>query len=112
MMSKTESICRIAGPPDVDDLLVMMREFYAHEQMPFDEAIARRALAAMLVNEAFGRVWLIQTASETVGYAVLTLGYSLEFRGRDAFVDELFVKPSHRGRGIGTETLRFIETYC
>lgn len=97
---------------EVDSLLAMMREFYAHERLPFDEAIARRALDGLIHHDAFGRVWLVELDGETAGYVVLTLGYSLEFHGRDAFVDELFIKPLHRGRGVGTESLRFVETQC
>ncbi len=48
-------------------------------------------------------------AETPVGYIVLTFGYSLEFLGRDAFIDEFFLLPSHRGRGWGKKTLAFVE---
>ncbi len=35
----------------------------------------------------------------------MTFGWSVEFGGMDAFVDELFVRPAVRGRGIATEVL-------
>jgi diamine N-acetyltransferase len=44
-----------------------------------------------------------------VGYAILTLAFSFEYRGRDAFVDELYVAPDHQGKGIGRRTLEFME---
>ena len=47
-----------------------------------------------------------------MGYLVVAFGYSLEFRGRDAFVDELYVAPTHRGRGLGREALRVAEPCC
>ncbi len=37
-----------------------------------------------------------------IGYLVLTIGYSLERGGRDAFIDELYVRPQWRGLGLGT----------
>jgi ribosomal protein S18 acetylase RimI-like enzyme len=37
-----------------------------------------------------------------IGYLVLTIGYSLERGGRDAFIDELYVRPQWRGVGLGT----------
>jgi ribosomal protein S18 acetylase RimI-like enzyme len=40
---------------------------------------------------------------------VLTLGWSLELGGRDAFIDELYVKPARRGRGLGTLALATAE---
>ena len=36
-----------------------------------------------------------------IGYLVLTIGYSLERGGRDAFIDELYVRAERRGRGLG-----------
>jgi ribosomal protein S18 acetylase RimI-like enzyme len=43
---------------------------------------------------------------------VLTLGYSLEFGGRDAFVDELYVQPAYRGLGVGRQALAVLEKAC
>jgi GNAT superfamily N-acetyltransferase len=40
---------------------------------------------------------------------VLTFGYSLEYQGRGAFIDEFFVQASHRHRGWGKITLQHAE---
>jgi GNAT superfamily N-acetyltransferase len=42
----------------------------------------------------------------------VTFGFSLEFRGRNAFVDELFVREEHRGRGLGAAALAVAEEFC
>jgi GNAT superfamily N-acetyltransferase len=49
---------------------------------------------------------------EAVGYIVVTLGYSMEYGGRDAFVDDLFLAAAHRGRGLGTAALAQARAYC
>jgi ribosomal protein S18 acetylase RimI-like enzyme len=36
---------------------------------------------------------------------VLTLGYSLEYHGRDAIIDELYIIEEYRGQGIGTRAI-------
>jgi GNAT superfamily N-acetyltransferase len=46
------------------------------------------------------------------GYVVLTFGYSLEFNGHDAFVDELYVEEGHRGKGLGGLAVRLAEDTC
>jgi hypothetical protein len=38
-----------------------------------------------------------------VGCVVLTLGYSLELLGRDAFIDEFYLREVYRGRGWGRQ---------
>jgi ribosomal protein S18 acetylase RimI-like enzyme len=103
---------RLATDSDIDTLIGMMREFYAIDAYPFDEGAARRALEGLLRDPALGRVWLIHDGDTAIGYVVLTFGYSLEFHGRDAFVDELFVRPSHRRRGVGTRAMRLVEGVC
>ncbi len=103
---------QLATSFDFETLLVMMQEFYVHEEMLFDEAKVRRALDGILNNEAFGKVFLVRVGETVVGYAVLTFGYSLEFHGRDAFVDELFLHEKFRGQGIGKQVLEFLATVC
>lgn len=101
-----------ARPEDVAAILPMMRDFYAIDAYPFDEAIARRALDDLVRDPALGRVWLIREGGATIGYLVLTFGYSIEFHGRDAFLDELFIVQERRGRGLGTAAMRFLDETC
>lgn len=100
------------GPGDAAELVGMMRDFYELEHIEFDEAAARAALGQLLGDESLGRVWLIKSGAEIVGYVVLTFGFSLEFRGRDALVDELFVREGWRGRGAGRRALEFVAGVC
>lgn len=101
-----------AASDDLDEILIFMRGLYQFDHIALDETAARTALTNLIANESFGRVWLIYSEGEAIGYVVLTLGYSLEFHGRDAFIDELYVRESHRGRGVGMSTIKFVEEAC
>ena len=101
-----------AETTDIERLVVFMRDFYEHEALQFDEPAARRALQQLIGNPFFGRIFLLEFAGKKVGYTVLTFGYSLEFHGRDAFVDELYIVASHRGRGFGKRTLDCLADVC
>jgi ribosomal protein S18 acetylase RimI-like enzyme len=103
---------RLASPADLEPLLAFARAFYADQGYPFDEPAVREVLAPLLADADLGRVWLIEVAAEAVGYVALCFGYSIEHRGRDAFVDELYVAPTWRGRGIGTAALHFAQDAC
>lgn len=100
---------RLATEADAKLLLGMMHEYYAYDGHAYDQPRARTALLDFLREPSFGRAWLICDQETPVGYIVLTFGYSLEYLGRDAFIDELFLRPSHRGRGWGRATLNFVE---
>jgi ribosomal protein S18 acetylase RimI-like enzyme len=80
--------------------------------MTFDASSVESALAQLLAVESLGRVWLIECDTEPAGYLVLTFGFSLEFGGRDAFVDELFVREEFRGRGLGRRAIERVEREC
>jgi GNAT superfamily N-acetyltransferase len=104
-----EPIFRTATDADAELLLGMMREYYAYDGHAYDGARARVALLTFLREPSFGRARIICDAETPVGYIVLTFGYSLEYLGRDAFIDEFYLRESYRGRGWGRKTLEFVE---
>jgi GNAT superfamily N-acetyltransferase len=103
---------RIAEISDLAILIELVREFHENEKLPFDENIDADVLRNFLADESLGKAYLVQQEDEVLGYIILTLGYSLEYRGRDAFIDEFYIRPTHRGKGIGTQTLAFAEDAC
>ena len=103
---------RVAEPADADALVEMMRDFNAHERIAFDEREVRAVLAQLFANDSYGLACLILLGGEVAGYVVITFGFSIEFRGRHALIDELFVKDEFRGRGLAAAALRFAEGVC
>ena len=100
---------KIADNSDSEILVQFIREFHEIEHLPCDDNTIRRVLAKLLHDDSLGRVWLIQLDSKSIGYIVLVFGYSLEFLGRDAFIDELYIQEIYRGQGIGTRALQFVQ---
>jgi GNAT superfamily N-acetyltransferase len=103
---------RVAGPGDIPRLVELMVEFYAESGHPCDPARAAAAFDQLVRDPRLGRVWLLEHAGRSVGYAVLTLGYSLEYGGRDAIVDDLFVQAPYRSRGLGTAAIEEAKRAC
>ena len=96
---------RLACSDDRDAVIALMREYHAFDDVPFEEAQTASAIAPLLDHDDSGRIWLIEIDGETVGYVALCLGYSIEFGGRDAFVDEMYLVPEWRCKGIGKAVL-------
>jgi GNAT superfamily N-acetyltransferase len=103
---------KIAESADTEILMKFIREFCEFDEHPFDEFDIRTTLARLLQDDSLGRVWLIKHKGEAIGYIILTFGYSLEYRGRDAFIDEFYICASHRRQGIGRSAIQFIERVC
>jgi ribosomal protein S18 acetylase RimI-like enzyme len=103
---------RQATRSDIDLLVEFMRQFYAIDNYDFEEARSRTVLDELINDPILGRLWLILNGNETVGYAVVTFGYSLEYHGRSATLDELFIRADQRGRGVGTQALQFVIDAC
>jgi GNAT superfamily N-acetyltransferase len=81
---------RPARPGDVDAIVALMAGYYAQD----------------------GYTFIAEEDQTLVGYVAVALGFSFEYRGREAFVDELLIAESHRGRGLGGEALEVAEEYC
>ncbi|MGX5730290.1 GNAT family N-acetyltransferase [Pseudoxanthomonas beigongshangi] len=103
---------RPASRPDIDVLVPVVRQFYADEGIPWDEAMLREALDALLSDPANGRLLLIERDGALAGYIVIGFCFSLEFGGRYGLLDELYVLPSQRGGGLGKLALAEVEALC
>jgi ribosomal protein S18 acetylase RimI-like enzyme len=103
---------RQAVASDADALIAQIRKLHAQDRIAVDEQILRSALTGLIEDESRGKVWVIQDGAVAVGYAVVTYGYSLEFHGLDAFLDELFITEGYRGKGFGRQAVKFLLGEC
>ncbi len=97
---------------DLPILLDWTQDLYTHERIPFDASASEVTLRELIANPAFGRIFVLLADGAAVGYAAVALGFSLEFGGRSAFLEELYVRPSSRGQGVGTLALRLLQDAC
>ena len=113
----SDTICqmtdlRLATAADIEAVLALHCAFYTEDCYTVREEESRANLARLLGDPTLGRLWVMEDGGEVVGYLLLVFGFSLEFRGRDAFVDELYVAASHRGRGLGRMAMALAEDAC
>lgn len=99
---------QLAQNEDQEEILSMMQDFYAIDHYPFDKDLTSTNLREFISNQNLGRLWVIREDQHVIGYMALTFGYSFEFKGRDAFLDELYLKENHRSRGLGSQAIDFV----
>jgi len=95
-----------------DLVMELLQEFYLSEHLVFNPQAAHTALLQLIEDRSLGLIYLINTNNETAGYCVVTFGYSLEFHGRFALIDEFYIREAFRGLGIGAAALHFLEDQC
>ncbi len=96
----------IARPGDLEDILTLAREFYAHFGLAWIEDAKAAVILEVLGHPECGRIWLARDRDDQpVGYALVVTYLSLELGGRTAILDEFHVTATQRGRGIGRALL-------
>jgi ribosomal protein S18 acetylase RimI-like enzyme len=96
---------RQAGAHDLEVLLPLVAAYHAFEKVTLSEAQRRRTVADLLADPTLGLVLRLDVSGAAAGYAAVCFGYSIEFGGRDAFLDELYLVPEVRHLGLGTRLL-------
>lgn len=95
------------GSSEIDKATRFVRAYYAHDGLIFDARV-EEAIRELLHVPGWGCFWVIEAASEEVGYVVLTFGFDHEFGGRIGVVTDFYLVPSARGQGIGTQVLHLV----
>ena len=109
---------REAGRADVQELVGLMRAFYAEAGFTLDEERAAAGFAALLADARLGHAWLIEPAGATTpqapaaGYIVVTFVHAMEYGGMAAVVDDFYVRPEARGEGLGKTALAAARRAC
>lgn len=101
---------RPARAEDLPALTALIGRYWETERIPgFDPKPLRALLERLLAEPALGRAWVACSGDERIGYLIGVLVLSFEHRGLTAEVDELFVLPEARSRGVGAALLQAAE---
>ena len=108
---------RPAASADIETLVDLMGEFYAESGYVLDREHAAQAFAALLAEPRLGRVWLVEAHAPdagvaAAGYVVLTFAFGMEYGGLMAAIDDLYIRPAYRNRGLGGAALIEVRERC
>jgi GNAT superfamily N-acetyltransferase len=106
--SRPEIVCRLVSADEAPTLAALMRAYYDFDGHAYDPEAVARTLAEFLSHPDYGLAWFIEVDGVTAGYMAMCVGFSLEFGGRDAFVDEIYLHEPFRGEGIGRQALEVL----
>lgn len=103
---------RLANIDDIPILVELMTAFYAEAGYELEQARAARAFADILANDKLGCVWMIQDGGEDAGHLVVTFRYAMEYGGNLACLDDLYVRPASRNKGLGVSAVMDLKEFC
>lgn len=109
----TNPFVRSIRPDDLDDLLDLCREHAAYEGSSFREDGQverwRRALFDDQPPLLFG--WVAVDDSSICGFMSVTVDFATWSARRFAYMDCLYIRDTHRGRGLGAEFLSSLRDF-
>lgn len=103
-----EIVLELAGPAQLEELLPLVADYHAFEDVETSAEQRRNSVAKLLGDKNLGEIWLVRNLDNLIGYIAVCYSYSIEFGGRDAFIDEFYVEAADRGRGVGGRVLKEI----
>lgn len=106
-------VIRAAQPPDCGSVLAMVRELADYQKMGTQvEATADDIASALFAPGSRVFCDIAEWSGEAAGVAIWFLHYST-FRGRDGlYLEDLFVRPAWRRRGIGKALMQRLAHRC
>jgi len=98
-----------ACPGDVDMLLELVRELAEFERLSHEVVATPAQLEAALFGaHANVEAVLARVEGEVVGFALWFHNFSTFVGRRGLYLEDLYIRPAHRGRGYGQALLRHL----
>ena len=102
---------RAARAGDIPQLLALIRRYWDFEGIPGFAALRIELVLKELLAApaARGAVWVADSQGTLVAYLIVVLVLSVEHQGLMGEIDEFFVLPEARSRGVGAQLLAAAE---
>jgi GNAT superfamily N-acetyltransferase len=97
---------RAATPADVDDIFRLIRALADYEKLAHEvTGTAARLGAHLFGRQRYAEVIVAEASGECVGFALFLPNYSTFLTAPGLYLEDLFVEPAHRRRGVGSALL-------
>lgn len=101
---------RPAACADIPQLLSLVRRYWEFEEIAgFTALRVELTLQQLLAEPRLGSAWVAEDQGQLIGYLIAVRVLSVEHQGIMAEIDEFFVLPQARSRGVGARLLAAAE---
>lgn len=94
-----------------ESVIDMMRVFYTSPAVYTNgsEEIYRADVENCINDNPFLEGYVFMENERIAGYGMLAKSFSTEFGKQCIWIEDIYINPEHRGKGIGSEFLAFVE---
>ncbi|WZO97476.1 GNAT family N-acetyltransferase [Isosphaeraceae bacterium EP7] len=110
-MTVPAAVIRPARPEDIETLITMIRELAKYEALEHEVRATPELLNLHLFGERpFAEAWIAEAEGEVAGFVLFFHTFST-WRGLPGiYLEDLYVRPAHRGLGLGKALLARLAT--
>ena len=94
-------------PQDKEEYIKMAQNFYNSDAVPKEDLV--KAFDAAINKNPFIKLYILESDGTTAGYAAIAVTFTTEGGGNTLWLDELYIKPEHRGKGLGRGLIEFLK---
>jgi len=92
------------------ELCAMVKSLYLddHEGPTMTDDKIERTISFLDQHPDNGRIVMLLSGDEVIGYSIVTYYWSNEYGGLVLFIDELYIKEAFRGKSIGSNFIKHL----
>lgn len=104
-------IIRKIEKKDTKYVFKMMREFYNSPAVitKSPDEILKKDIADCIGDMPFIEGYVFEENNTIIGYSMIAKSYSTEFGGICIWIEDIYIEPEHRRKGISTRFFKYIE---
>ena len=103
------SLLRAAGPEDLPTIIDLIKELAAFEKLADQVLVTAESLHPHLFGaRPVAECVVAERDGSVVGFALFFVNFSTWLGKPGLYLEDLYVKPDHRRRGVGTQLLRYL----
>ena len=95
----------LAGINDLTQVALLLAAFHLEVSLNTSVPHRKAATTKLLDGTPLGALYLIGPRAAPVGYITILHGFYIKFGGAYSFIDEFFIRPPIRSKGLGAESL-------
>lgn len=99
---------------DREDFLRLSEEFYASSAVlhPIPAAYHARTFDELMRSREYADGYMLEADGKAVGFGLVAKTWSREAGGKVLWLEELYILPAYRSRGLGREFFAACESYA